>query len=90
MCHHFSFHLAHACSKQPLRTIYDILSPTNILPPTKTLGDLVVFGENGFLCGELCGTLLILNYTDFNCQTWWKIYQDKNRMQLVGNYLGVL
>jgi len=34
-------------------------------------------------------TILVLDYTDFMHQKRWKIYQDKTRMQLVGNYLEV-
>jgi hypothetical protein len=34
-------------------------------------------------------TLSVLDYTDLMHHTRWKIYQDKTRMQLVGNYLEV-
>ena len=40
-----------------------------------------------FLCGE--STISVLAYSDVMRRTWWKVQQDKNRMQLVGNCLEV-
>jgi hypothetical protein len=41
-----------------------------------------------FVWGIIAGTS-VLDCTDCMRQTRWKLYQGKNRMQMVGNYLEV-
>lgn len=47
------------------------------------------FASMVFYVANQSRTLSVLDYTDFMHQKWWKIYQDRTRMQLVGNYLEV-
>jgi len=59
------------------------------MAPTKTSGDILDFGEFGFLSGASTQDPIGNGYIDFMRRTRWKIYQDSNRMKPVGNYLEV-
>jgi len=66
------------------------MAPSSLLPtmsPTKTSDELVVFLASMV---NQRRTLSVLDYTDFMRRMRWTIYQDKNKMQLMGNYLEVL
>jgi hypothetical protein len=55
--------------------------------PDKDIWRPCGFGRVWFLCVE--STISLLAYTDVMRRTWWKVQQDKNRMQLVGKCLEV-
>jgi hypothetical protein len=57
--------------------------------PDSTSDDLVVFGEYGVYMVNHRRNLSVLDYTDCMCQTRWKLYQSKNRMQIMKKYLEV-
>jgi hypothetical protein len=59
------------------------------MAPTKTSGNIVVFGEYCFYVVNQRRTLSVLDCTDCMRRKRWKLYQDINRMQLVGNCLEV-
>jgi hypothetical protein len=68
------------------------MTPSSVfqtLAPTKTSGDLVDFGEYVYLCGESTQDLIGTGLHRLHVSDTVKIYQDKNRKQLVGNYLEV-
>jgi len=58
------------------------------LAPTKTSGDLVwILASMVIYVVNQRRISSVLDDTDFMFRTKWKTYQDRNRKQLVGNYL---
>jgi hypothetical protein len=47
------------------------------MTPKKTSGNLVAFGEKGFLCGESKQYVIIMDYTDCMRRRQWRLYRDK-------------
>jgi len=65
------------------------LSLSQSMAPTKTSGNIVVFGESIFYIVNQSRPLSVLGCTDCMRRKRWKLSQGINRMQLVGNYLEV-
>jgi len=59
------------------------------LAPTKTSGDLVDFGEYGYLCGESTQDLIGTGLHRLHVSDTVEDISGQNRKQLVGNYLEV-